>query len=73
MLEYEFETVNCDDGGGGYSLFGGIGIETLRHQEVICQRAANGWRYAGFIPKRQRGGGFIEMIDLVFERQRPET
>ena len=73
MLEYEFETVGCDEGGGGYSLFGGVGIETLRHQEVICRRAAEGWRYAGFIPKRQRAGGFIGTIDLVFERQRPET
>lgn len=73
MLEYEFETVNCDDGGGGYSLFGGVGIETTRHQEIIRRRAADGWRYVGFIPKRQRAGGFIETIDLVFERQRPET
>lgn len=72
MLEYEFETVSCDEGDGGYSLFGGIGMETLRHQEVICQRAADGWRYVGFIPKRQRAGGFIETIDLVFERERPE-
>ena len=73
MLEYEFEPVNCDDGGGGYSLFGGIGMETLRHQEVICQRAEAGWRYVGFVPKRQRAGGFIETIDLVFERERPGT
>ena len=27
MLEYEFETVQCDYG-SGYSLFGGIGLET---------------------------------------------
>ena len=32
-----------------------------------------GMTLAGFIPKRQRAGGFIETIDLVFERQRPET
>nr|WP_325303890.1 DUF4177 domain-containing protein [uncultured Dysosmobacter sp.] len=72
MLEYEFEHVDCDEG-GGYSLFGGFGIETVSHQEIICRRAAEGWRYAGFIPKRQRGGGFIETMDLVFERERPET
>lgn len=73
MLEYAFETVGCDEGGGGYSLFGGVGIETLRHREIISRRASEGWRYAGFIPKRQRAGGFIETIDLVFERQRPEA
>lgn len=33
-----------------------------------------GWRYVGCIPKSQRRPyGFIESIDLVFERQRPET
>ena len=48
-------------------------METVVHQEVILRRAAEGWRYAGFVPKRQRAGGFIETIDLVFERQRPDT
>ena len=42
MWEYEFEEIHCDDGGGGYSLFGGIGWETLAHQEVILCRAAEG-------------------------------
>lgn len=73
MLEYEFEEVFCDEGGGGYSLLGGFGMETVAHQETILRRAAEGWRYVGFIPKRQRAGGFIESVDLVFERQRPDT
>ncbi|MDO4315694.1 MAG: hypothetical protein Q4C45_07930 [Oscillospiraceae bacterium] len=41
-------------------------------EEINCGEGG-GWRYAGFIPKRQRAGGFIETIDLVFERERPET
>ena len=73
MLEYEFEEVFCDEGGGGYSLLGGFVMETVAHQETILRRAAEGWRYVGFIPKRQRAGGFIESVDLVFERQRPDT
>lgn len=68
MLEYEFETVQCDYG-AGYSLFGGIGLETDGHREAILRRAAEGWRYAGFVPAKQRAGGFIESIDLVFERE----
>ena len=64
MLEYEFEEIDCNDGGGGYSLFGGIGWETQTHQAVILRRAAEGWRYVGFIPKRQRAGGYMETIDL---------
>lgn len=73
MLEYEFEEVACDEGGGGWSLLGGFGLETAAHQEVIRRRAAEGWRFAGFVPKRQRAGGFIETIDLVFLRETPET
>lgn len=70
-MEYEFETVRCDCG-GGYSLFGGFDLETDGHREAILRRAADGWRYAGFIPKTQRAGGFIEAVDLIFEREQPE-
>ena len=73
MLEYEFEEVACDEGGGGWSPFGGFGMETVAHQEIIRRRAEEGWQDVGVIPKRQRAGGFLETIDLVFQRQRPET
>ena len=33
---------------------------------------AEGWRFAGWIPVTQRAGGFIETIDLVFERETAE-
>ena len=69
MVEYEFEEVACDEGGGGWSPFGGFGLETAAHQEVIRRRAAEGWRYAGFVPVVQRSSGYIEEIDLVFERE----
>ncbi|GEM_PF-62787 len=48
MLEYEFERVHAEM--GGYSIFGGIGIETEGHREVIFRRAAEGWggMQAGF-------------------------
>ena len=72
MLKYEFETVDCT-GGGGYSLFGGIGLETVGHQEIIGRRAAAGWRYVGCIRRTQRAGGFIETIDLVFEWDHPDA
>ena len=67
MLEYEFEEVACDEVCGLYMR------ETAAHQKVILRRAADGWRYVGFIPRYQRAGGFIETIDLVFERRRPDT
>ena len=48
-------------------------MDSVAHQEVIRRRAAEGWRYVGFLPKRQRAAGFLEIIDLVFERERPES
>ena len=69
MPEYEFERVSTAL--NGYSLFGGVGIETEGHREVILRRAADGWRYAGWIPASQRGTGHVEKMDLVFVRERP--
>ena len=69
MFEYEFEVVDCDNA-AGYSLFGGIGLETSRHREIICRRAEEGWQFVGCIPRSQRAGGFIETLDLVFQRER---
>ena len=66
MLEYAFERVDCT-GSGGYSFLGGVG-----HQEIIRKWSADGWRFAGWIPATQRAGGFIETIDLVFERETAE-
>lgn len=64
MLQYEFERIDC-----GYSLFGGVGLETVEHRELILRRAADGWRYVGFVPAKQRAGGFLAEIDLVFEKE----
>ncbi len=72
MLEYEFETMPCRLGGGFASIaVGAAGIETQGYREVICRRAADGWRYAGCIPLIQRAAGYIETIDLIFERETP--
>lgn len=60
MLEYEFETVAADRG-----FFVG---KTTGHREAILRRAAEGWRYAGYIPAKQMNGGVFE-IDLIFERE----
>ena len=60
MLEYAFERVP----GGGLFV-----TEFTNHREAIQRRAAEGWRYAGFVPKKQRAGGFIESIELIFERE----
>lgn len=71
MLEYEFEELELDYG-AGYNLFTGITTETAGHREIIAERAARGWRYAGYLPVVQRGGGQLQVIDLIFERSRDD-
>lgn len=73
MLEYEFEEIWCDEGKRTWGPLGGFSMDSTAHQEVIRRRAAEGWRYVGFLPKRQRAAGFLEIIDMVFERERPES
>ena len=39
------------------------------HREIIDRRAAEGWRYAGYIPTRTNSDGQPAQIDLIFERE----
>ena len=32
--------------------------------------ANDGWRYVGFVPVLQRGNGYIEEIELIFEKEK---
>lgn len=38
------------------------------HRAIIDEYAAQGWRYAGFLPTGIDGHGRITDIDLIFER-----
>ena len=67
MYCYEYETVNCTLGGWG--VLGGNVIGTENYRAVIDRRAAEGWRYAGFVPTEQRGTGHISKLDLIFEKE----
>ena len=69
MLEYDFVSLDTQYG-TGYSLFGGIRIDTMGHREIILEKAAQGWRYAGYVPTAQHATGQIDTIDLVFEREK---
>lgn len=68
MYEYEFERIKLST--TGYGLFGGLQIGTQEHLEIIRTRAAAGWRFAGCFPVYQNKGGYIETIDLIFEREK---
>ena len=70
MLEYDFVSLETE-WGTGYNLLGGVRIDTSGHRDIIVQRAAEGWRYVGWLPTTQRGTGQIDRIDLIFEREVP--
>lgn len=63
MLEYAFEKVT---GGGFWATV------VSDYQEIIQKRARQGWRFAGWIPTKQKGYGYIAEIDLIFERETEE-
>ena len=60
MLEYEFEEVPC-----GRGFFVG---KSKGHREVILRRAAEGWRYCGWIPAEQIDGT-VTLMEQIFERE----
>ena len=68
MYEYEFVTLETH-WGTGYSLFGGVRIDTVEHREIIRHKALEGWRFVTYIPTTQHASGQIDEIDLVFERE----
>ena len=51
----------------------GIGITEYHFEnmrDVIDKYANDGWRYVGFVPVLQRGNGYIEEIELIFEKEK---
>lgn len=67
MYKYEYETVEYDLGGWGFGS-GNVYCITEDNRSIIEKRASDGWRYAGYIPTKQRGTGHIQEIDLIFEK-----
>lgn len=70
---YEFVALELEVGHQGYSMLGGIGLTLEGHQAIIRARAADGWRYCGWLPLWQRAEGYIEQVELVFERQEADA
>lgn len=49
MYIYEYERVSSDISGWGIISGNKYGIE--EYKQIISRRAAEGWRYVGFIPE----------------------
>lgn len=57
---YEYKYVNVIGEGVSVTKF-------HEHRELIERHAAEGWRYAGFVPTHIANGEIVQ-IDLIFER-----
>lgn len=68
MYQYEYETVSAEVGKIGALIDGNINsLETYR--DIINARAASGWRYVGNIPTKHSVRGYIQEMDLIFEKE----
>lgn len=64
MYRYEYEVYYTGGGSWFKNADGG-------HRAIIDRRAAEGWRFVGYIPARFSGEGGQKEIDLIFEREEP--
>ena len=62
MCQYEYEPLYV---GGGFWMSNA----DCQHREIIDRRAAQGWRYVGYIPTQFTGNGGTKAIELIFEKE----
>ena len=61
MYEYDYVTIYT---GGGLLL----NNSACDHREIINRKAADGWRFVGYVPAKFTSYGGTKSLDLVFER-----
>ena len=61
MKQYEYVSVHVGKGI--------LGSKLEEHRKIIDERAADGWRYAGYVPTFLDSNGKLYEIDLIFERE----
>lgn len=71
MLEYAFEELELDYG-AGYNLFTGITTETAGHRRSSRRGRPGAGGTPDIFRVVQRGGGQLQVIDLIFERSRDD-
>lgn len=60
MYEYKYVTIRTQ---------GAFSAEFKDRRKIIDEYAAEGWRYAGWVPVSLAAYGAIMQIDLIFERE----
>lgn len=63
MGQVQYSYLRIQGEGFGGRFFSGI-------REAIDQKAAEGWRYCGFVPVYQNRHGAYDNIDLIFEKEK---
>ena len=62
MKKYRYEYVKV--------VYEGVyAMKLQEHREIIDRRAADGWRYVGYVPTHESSHGATCVIDLIFEKE----
>lgn len=67
MYKYEYVTVSAEMEGYLAKFNNKLSLDNYR--EIINARAAEGWRYVGYMPIRESREGYLRDLDLIFERE----
>ena len=67
MYKYEYVTVSAEMEGYLAKFNNKLSLDNYR--EIIDEKAAQGWRYVGYMPTRESMKGYLRELDLIFEKE----
>ena len=67
MYKYEYVTVSAEMEGYLAKFNDVLSLDDYR--KIIDEKAAEGWRYVGYIPTRESMKGYLRELDLIFEKE----
>ena len=65
--QIEFVHLEAEDAGFSFGL--GLEYSYQKAEEIILQRAADGWDYRGWLPADTRSTGELLSISLIFRKE----
>lgn len=67
MYKYEYVTVSAEME-GYLAKFNNV-LSLADYRKIIDEKAAEGWRYVGYMPTRESMKGYLRELDLIFEKE----
>ena len=67
MYKYEYVTVSAEME-GHLAKFNNV-LSISDYRRIIDEKAADGWRYVGYMPTRESMKGYLRELDLIFEKE----